>query len=103
MRATRDRKIRRINLAAQAALLALLRRWLPDGHLEGDEFVARNPTRHDRHKGSFKVNVETGLWADFATGDAGCGPISLAAYLFDLDLAEAAQWLADMLEASDGA
>jgi hypothetical protein len=102
MWATRSQK-KRINLAAQAVLPILLRRWLPDGHLEGDEFVALNPTRNDRHKGSFKVNVENGLWADYATGDGGRGAISLVAYLFDLDCAKAAQRLAEMLEADRGA
>ena len=64
---------------------------------EGGEYVARNPTRHDRRPGSFKVNLRTGRWADFATGDRGGDPVSLAAYLFGLTQAEAARRLADML------
>ena len=36
---------------------AVLLEWLPDGHLEGNEFVALNPNREDRTKGSFKINV----------------------------------------------
>ena len=51
-----------INAAALAALPALLSRWLPDGHVRGVEYVARNPTRADRRPGSFKINIRTGRW-----------------------------------------
>ncbi len=86
-----------INRAALANLPALLRRWLPDGRLTGHEFTARNPRRADRRLGSFKVNVSTGKWADFATGDKGGDVVSLAAYLSSTGQAEAARALADML------
>lgn len=59
----------------------VVQRLLPDGVLRGNEFIARNPTRNDHSLGSFSYNTETGLWADFATGDAGQGVISLCAYL----------------------
>src|SRR4051812_4648618 len=65
-----------INDAALAVLPSLLKRWLPGGKLEGCEYVARNPRRADRHFGSFKVNLQTGLWADFATRDRGSDPVS---------------------------
>ncbi len=86
-----------INRAALASLPALLRRWLPDGRLVGREYTARNPSRADRRPGSFKVNVNTGRWADFATDDAGGDVVSLAAYLSGTGQAEAARALADML------
>jgi hypothetical protein len=54
---------------------------LPDGKRMGSEWLARNPTRPDRTLGSFKVNLISGRWADFATGDAGGDLISLRAYL----------------------
>ena len=66
-----------INTIALAVLPVILHRWLPDGHIIGHEYIARNPTRNDRHAGSFKINVRTGRWADFATGDVGGDPISL--------------------------
>jgi hypothetical protein len=75
----------------------LARRWLPDGLREGAEWVARNPTRTDNRKGSFKVNLRTGRWCDFATGDAGGDLIALAAYLFHLNQAEAARNIAAAL------
>ena len=86
-----------VNRAALAALPALLRRWLPDGRQVGREYLARNPLRADRRSGSFKINVRTGRWTDFATGDAGGDVVSLAAYLSGAGQAEAARSLADML------
>ncbi len=86
-----------VNRAALAALPALLRRWLPDGRQVGREYLARNPLRADRRSGSFKINVRTGRWADFATGDAGGDVVSLCAYLAGIGQAEAARSLADML------
>ncbi len=86
-----------INRAALASLPALLRRWLPDGRLVGREYTARNPRRADRRPGSFKVNVNTGKWADFATDAKGGDVVSLAAYLSGSRQAEAARELADML------
>ncbi|BAK84061.1 hypothetical protein [Komagataeibacter medellinensis] len=87
----------RINSAALASLPALLGRWLPDGKREGHEWVARNPRRSDREPGSFKVNMNTCRWSDFATGDRGGDPVSLAAYLFNIRQGEAASRLVAML------
>lgn len=86
-----------INAAALARLPDILRRWLPDGRVEGGEYVARNPTRSDRRAGSFKVNLRTGKWADFATGDRGGDPVSLAAYLAGVGQGEAARKLGAMI------
>ena len=86
-----------INRAALAHLPEILARWLPDGRVEGAEYVARNPMRADRRPGSFKINLRTGQWADFATDDQGGDPVSLAAYLADCGQAEAARELAAML------
>jgi hypothetical protein len=91
---------RAINSAARAELPVLLRRWLPDGRRQGHEWIARNPLRADRHLGSFSVNMVTGRWADFATGDRGGDPISLAAYLFNLRQSQAARELAGVLGVS---
>ena len=56
-----------------------------------------NPNRADRRPGSFSINVRTGRWCDFATGDRGGDPVSLAAYLFNLSQVDAARRLAGML------
>ncbi len=89
-----------INHAAIRSLSAIVLRWLPDGNREGPEWVCLNPRRDDRNLGSFKVNLHTGKWADFATGDSGGDPVSLAAYLHDLSQVEAAKQLAKMLGVS---
>jgi hypothetical protein len=86
-----------INAAALRALPIMLPRWLPDGKRKGSEFVAKNPTRADATAGSFSINLNTGKWGDFATGDRGGDPVSLAAYLFRLSQIEAARRIADML------
>jgi hypothetical protein len=88
-----------INAAALRDLPNLLGRWLQNGRRVGREYVARNPRRADRHAGSFKVNLQSGRWADFATDDRGGDPVSLTAFLFGLTQAEAAQRLHDMLGA----
>lgn len=87
----------RINSAALSVLPSLLSRWLPDGRRAGHEWVARNPRRSDRKAGSFSVNMTTGKWADFASGDRGGDVVSLAAFLAGTSQADAARSLADML------
>jgi hypothetical protein len=88
----------RVNGAALAVFPSLLARWLPGGRMEGREYVVRNPRRYDRRPGSFKINLTTGRWADFAAPDvAGGDVVSLAAYLGGIGQAEAARHLAAML------
>ncbi len=86
-----------VNQAALAVLPSLLKRWVPGGTVQGSEFVARNPTRADRRPGSFKVNIHSGRWADFSSGDQGGDVVSLAAYLAGTGQAEAARDLTRML------
>lgn len=86
-----------VNAIALLSLPSLLSKWLPDGVLSGREYMARNPKRSDRTRGSFKINTRTGRWCDFATGDKGGDPVSLAAYLFDLSQKEALHRVAEEL------
>lgn len=88
---------RTVNQAAMRQLPLLLDRWLPGGVRDGDEYTTLNPTRIDRHLGSFRINLRTGRWADFATGDKGTDVISLAAYLAGITQYEAARHLAIMM------
>ena len=90
----------RVNLAALARASAVVRGLLPEGRMEGHEYVARNPLRPDRRLGSFKVNVSTGRWADFATGDGGGDLVSLAAFVSGLPQREAAIRLAESMGVS---
>jgi len=86
-----------VNAAALRNADAVVRGLLPDGRREGAEWVARNPLRPDRKAGSFKINLNTGKWGDFATGDKGGDLVSLAAYVTGLGQREAAIRLAESL------
>lgn len=83
-----------VNNAAMSCVHTLLLRLLPDGKQEGSEWVARNPRRHDRRAGSFKVNTSNGRWCDFSSGDKGGDLVALYAFLEGLSQVEAARELA---------
>jgi putative DNA primase/helicase len=60
----------------------ILAHWLPDGEERGRQYVACNPTRNDSEVGSFTINIDRGIWSDFATeGEKGGDLISLIAYI----------------------
>lgn len=73
--------------------LSICQRYLPDGERKGNEWVAINPRRSDSSAGSFKINLRTGKWADFATNEKGGDLIALVAYLHDMKQSEAAEEL----------
>lgn len=77
--------------------LPLLMEFLPGGRVLGREYVVKNPRRGDRHPGSFSVNMTTGRWCDFATGERGGDLVSLVAYIKVLPQGEAARELARMM------
>ncbi len=86
------------NAIADAAIPyapAILARLNLHGRRECREFVALNPTRADRHLGSFRINLDTGRWADFATGDAGGDLVGLTAYVFGIGQVDAARTVAE--------
>jgi hypothetical protein len=87
-------EFRQIRISALTQANQLVPLWLPQGRRMGNEWVACNPTRSDRRPGSFKVNLRSGCWADFATGDAGGDLISLRAYLEGIRQGEAARRIA---------
>lgn len=87
----------RIARAALSRAHSIVPRWCPEGRKDGQEWVARNPRRSDKRAGSFKVNLTSGKWGDWASGDKGGDLISLAAYLFGLTQADAAKRVAEML------
>lgn len=88
-----------IAAAALAQAEKLVPQWLPEGRVDGREYVARNPIRGDKNAGSFSVNLKTGVWKDFAAHDvAGKDLIALYAYLHTSDKqGEAARELGKML------
>ena len=83
----------RLNLQIYPIFVELLVGLLPEGKLENREYVALNPTRCDKHLGSFRINILSGKWADFATGDKGGDFISLWAYVKGMSQIEAARAL----------
>ena len=90
----------RVRAAALQSALAICHRVIPGGRVVIGEYVVRNPKRADRTAGSFKVNLRTGRWADFATGDRGGDLISLVAWRFDVSQLEAARRLSSLLSLS---
>ena len=87
-----------LNTVAMSRFEGLVREWLPGGTRSGAEYAALNPTRADSKKGSFSINLNNGVWCDFATGDKGGDPVSLFAYLFHRnDQGAAARDLAQLL------
>jgi hypothetical protein len=76
----------------------ILHHLLPNGRKQGCEYVALNPTRVDRNLGSFRINIHTQQWADFATEDRGGDLISLWAYVRNIKNVEAAKQLLKLME-----
>lgn len=88
-----------VKSASLKAIDRVLAHWLPNGKREdgGKEYSAPNPTRTDKHAGSFKVNLSKGTWSDFATGDKGGDLIDLVRYLDGGTDVEACNKLAEFL------
>lgn len=102
MKRKRTINFKAINRLALARLPELCSSWLPNGRRLGNEYVALNPRRDDRGHGSFRINLRTGRWADFAIDACGGDPISLLAYLRNIKQSSAALLLTEMLEMHDG-
>lgn len=101
---------RRDDVKAIARLLAarirdLVQTLLPHGREERGEWVALNPTRGDRKPGSFRIHLHgsrAGVWADFATDDAG-DALGLVAYLrYAGSLRDAIAWAKSWLGLENG-
>lgn len=90
----------KVNSTVLPHLESLCHRWLPGGLKMGQEWTCGSL---DGEPGvSCKVNLCTGRWADFATGQRGGDPISLAAAVCKIGQAEAARSLARMLGIEGG-
>lgn len=86
-------RFKQLNEAIKPILLHLIPQILPQGKRQGKYWVTLNPTRHDRKTGSFMIELHTGRWIDYASGDCGSDAISLVAYLYGLRQGEAAAYL----------
>jgi putative DNA primase/helicase len=94
---------RNVSSAALDALDLIIPKLLPGGYRSGDEWICRNPTRADGRPGSFKVNMRSGVWSDFATGDKGGDAIDLMVYLEGKTKLDAARELSTMLNVKPAA
>lgn len=72
-----------------------LPQWSPGGKMVGREYTAGSINGGPGN--SFKFNIETGKWSDFATGQKGADLISLYAQIYNLKNGEAAKKLADQI------
>ncbi len=81
--------------AALPHLPALCERWLPGGRRIGREWICGSLSGGRGQ--SCRVNLTTGRWADFATGDKGGDAVSLAAAIHRITQVEAARRIAGML------
>ena len=86
-----------VNKAVEPYILAICQRVLPEGYAEGNEYVSRNPNRYDQNLGSFKINLRTGRWADFACDDKGNDIVSLIAYIYSINNLQAANIVTSMI------
>jgi putative DNA primase/helicase len=81
-----------IAAAALAAADRLVPQWLSGGKREGHEWKCGSLAGDAGH--SCSINLKTGAWADFATGDKGGDLISLLAAVRGIKAGEAARELA---------
>ena len=84
-----------VNGAIMPILGSLVQTWIPGGKIEGVEYVCKNPNRPDKNPGSFKVNLSTGVWKDFSSGESGADAISLYAFAKNINNFEAAKELSE--------
>lgn len=94
-------KIKAVAHAALAQIDGLVTSWLPDAKREGGDYVAINPTRADKSKGSFRITRSNGKWHDAATGEGGGDLVSLYAYLHGTTQGEAARAIAPLVGLND--
>jgi hypothetical protein len=81
MSAKRRLDFKAIASAALNRAHVLVAQWLPGGDVSGGEYKALNPTRGDRSKGSFSINLRSGVWSGLSTNESGADLISLYAYI----------------------
>lgn len=87
-----------VNRAARARLPDVLARLLPDGRPAGPEWHAGSLRGEAGDSLRVRLRGErAGAWCDFATGDKGGDPVSLAAAVARVPQSEAARRLARML------
>ena len=92
-----------MNLFERASSVGLnyIKLWLPDGEEENGQWSAINPLRNDKQKGSFKINLTTGAFNDYADDDmVGRDAVTLYAKLNGLSNFEAAKEILEKYDSS---
>lgn len=92
-----DNYIKQVATTALNSIDNVLSHWCAGDTRQGHEYVTLNPKRIDSTLGSFKVNLTTGAWADFATSDKGGDLVALVAYIDDIPQFAAAKALGAFL------
>lgn len=85
----------RVNQAGLAACPGLLERILPGGRLRGKEYTCSDLSGGNGN--SCSVNIRTGKWSDFATGEKGGDLVSLVAQINRVSQGEGLRLLAGMI------
>ncbi len=77
--------------------------FVPGGEIQGDYFVALNPTRADQNLGSFKLNLKTGQWGEFRPGFEASGSdlTSWVSYVKGISQGQAAKLITQFLATVD--
>lgn len=94
-------KIKDVAARARDHVEAICAHWLPNGKRQGAEWCIGDRTGAAGE--SLKVNINTGVWADFATGDKGGDPVALVAYVEGCAMGEASERVRAFLGLDTGA
>ena len=82
--------------------IEVLKMLVGSGKIEGGDYVALNLRRNDSRLGSFRIDIQTGRFHDFATGDRGGSILDLASFVYDCDLLTAARKLQQLFPSLAG-
>ena len=74
-------------------ILTITTNIMPDGEVKASEFLCLNPNRPDNKIGSLKININTGLWSDFATNSKGGDIISWVSYINNIKYQDAVSYI----------
>lgn len=92
---TRDIDFDRIKNAALQDASRLLQHWLPGGRTVGPEYICGDLDGGPGH--SLSINIHTGVWKEFGTGEGGADLISLYAAIHRVKNGAAARAIAKEL------
>ena len=82
--------------------IEILKRLVGNGKIEDGDYIALNPRRSDKKAGSFRIDIASGKFHDFATGDRGGSILDLTAFVYDCDLLTATQKLQQLFPSLAG-